>query len=151
MFKTLGSEEGLMKFLLILSIIMTNAFAKAGVQILIEHPRNPSHQIDSYKIQCDKKCAFQIIALNPAQGESDLKLETKVKDLWSMVLPKEDTINPNRVFYKIQAMDGEKKLEINIGHAGDYQGEEMLKFLKVISFIEDIKRSMRFEIEAGKK
>jgi hypothetical protein len=140
-----------MKRTLILLFILISSLAQAGVNLVIEHPRNPSNNNDSYEIACDKKCAINIVAMNPVNGELDQKFESVVKQLWSLALPDDAKIRSHRLLYKVEAQDGEKKIQLNIGYPEMYQGEELAKYLGVISYIENVKRSMRSGLEAGKK
>ncbi len=140
-----------MKRTLMVLIVLVSSFAQAGVDLLIEHPRNPSKIKDRYSVSCDKKCALEIEALNPLKGNGDHKIETKVKELWSLVLPKETKVSKSRILYTITAVDGDKKLSLNVGFPDNYDGDELSKYLGLISYIEDVKKTMRSQLEAGKK
>jgi len=140
-----------MKKSLILFIILISTASQAGVNLVIEHPRNPSHINDRYKIDCDKKCALEIESSNPVKGQVDEKFEAKVKAIWSLGIPKDVNIREGRVLYTITAMDGDKKIEFKVGHPNMYEGEELSKYLGVISYIEELKRTMRSELQGEKK
>lgn len=140
-----------MKRTLIVLIALVSSFAQANVDLLIEHPRNPSKIKDRYTVSCDKKCALEIQALNPLKGNGDHKVETKVKELWSLVLPKDANIHKSRILYAITAVDGDKKISLKIGYPDSYDGDELSKYLGLISYIEDVKKIMRSQLEAGKK
>ena len=139
-----------MKRTVILFIFMISTVAQAGVNILIEHPRNPSHLKDSYKVECDKKCALEIVTTTPAKGLVDEKFESNVKAIWSLAIPKEVNIRESSVLYTVSATDGDKKIEFKIGHPNLYEGEELSKYLGVISYIEELKRTMRSELQGEK-
>lgn len=143
-------DKSLMKRTLIVLIVLVSSFAQASVDLLIEHPRNPSKLKDRYTVNCDKKCALEIQALNPLKGNGDHKVETKVKELWSIQLPKDDNIR-GRVLYTITAVDGDKKISLKVGYPDNYDGDELSKYLGLISYIEDVKKTMRSQLEAGKK
>ena len=140
-----------MKRTLIVFIFTLSTFAQAGVNLIIEHPRHPNQQLDKYKVNCDKKCVLEIDALNPEKGYGDSKFNSQVKSLWSVPLPKEVNIRDHKVLYKVTAIDGDKKIEFKIGYSDIYSGEELVKYLNVIQYIETLKRTMRSELEAGKK
>lgn len=140
-----------MKRTLIVFILLFSSLAQAGVNLLIEHPRNPSQLKDRYKVDCAKKCALEIEALNPVKGQVDEKFESKVKAIWALGIPKDVNIRESRVLYTVTAIDGDKKIEFKIGHPDLYEGEELSKYLGVISYIEDLKRTMRSELKGEKK
>jgi len=140
-----------MKKTLILFIILISTASQAGVNLVIEHPRNPSHIKDRYKVACEKKCALEIEAMNPIKGQVDEKFESKVKGIWSLGIPKDVNIRESRVLYTVTAVDGDKKIEFKVGHPDLYEGEELSKYLGVISYIEDLKRTMRSELQGEKK
>lgn len=151
MFRALSVDESLMKRTLILFIFLVSTVAQAGLNLVIEHPRNPSHKKDSYKIDCAKKCALEIVSTSPVKGEVDEKFESKVKAIWSLGIPKDVNIRESRVLYTVTAVDGEKKISFKVGHPNLYEGEELSKYLGVISYIEELKRTMRSELQGEKK
>ncbi len=140
-----------MKSTLIILTLVVSTFANAGVNLLIEHPRHPNQQKDKYTVDCDKKCALEIVAMNPEKGKASDQMEIKVKELWSLVIPKAVPLRENRVLYKVSAVDGDKKIEFKVGYPENYEGEELAKYMGVINYIETLKRTMRSELEAGKK
>lgn len=140
-----------MKRTLILFILLFSTELFAGVNIVIEHPRNPSHLKDRYSIDCQKKCALEIQNMNPVKGEVNENFESKVKGIWSLGIPKDVKIRESRVLYSVKAKDGDKIVEFKIGHPDLYEGEELSKYLGVISYIEELKRTMRSELQGEKK
>lgn len=140
-----------MKRTLILLIILFSTASFAGVEMLIEHPRNPSQKKDHYKINCDKKCAVEIVALNSASGEVDERIQAQVKELFTLSLPENSKTKSSRIVYTVTANDGDKKIELRLGHVEEYKGEQLEKYLGVISYIETLKKSLRAELAEVKK
>lgn len=140
-----------MKRTLISLLILLSTGAQAGVNIVIEHPRNPSQKKDLYKVECDKKCAVEIVAREPVKGDVDEKFQAKVKELFSLPLPENSNKTRGRLVYTVTAVDGDKKIDLRLGHVEDYEGPQLVKYLDVISFIETLKKSMRTELAGVKK
>ncbi|MFP5386165.1 MAG: hypothetical protein ACLGHN_08810 [Bacteriovoracia bacterium] len=139
----------------ILTLLLFVSTAHAGVSLHVEHPRNPSHAIDHYKIKCDAKCALEIQSPSPGKGSSSSELyQAKIKELLSMksagTLP-ETKVNARPVLYKIEASDGKNSINLVLAYPLSYEGEEYIKYVNVISVIEEVKRSMVLELMESKK
>lgn len=151
MFKVLSVDENLMKRTLTALIILITTTAYGGVNIVITHPRNPSQKKDLYKVNCEQKCAVEIVASDSKKGELDEKFQVRVKELFSLSLPENSTKSFGRLVYTVTAVDGDKKIDLRLGHVEDYEGKQLEKYLDVISFIETLKKSMRSELAGVKK
>lgn len=138
-----------MKRTLFILIFLLSTAAHAGANLLIEHPRNPSQKRDRYRIDCLKKCAVEIVARESAKGELDENFETRIKEIFSLSLPESSKLKSSRLVYTVTAIDGDKKIELRLAHVEEYKGEQLLKYLGVISYIETLKKSMRSELAAA--
>ncbi|MFP5387577.1 MAG: hypothetical protein ACLGHN_15990 [Bacteriovoracia bacterium] len=130
------------------------SFAHAGVSLQIEQQRSPSLAKDIYKIECDEKCALEMKATVTEKGTSESKVyEEKIKELMSMkksgALPKSNT--KGRQLYKIEANDGKNSINLVLAYPLSYKGKEYQKYLKTVSVIEDLKRSMTLDLTESKK
>lgn len=126
----------------------------AGVTLKLEHPRYPSQVKDEYSVSCEKECAIEIVSEESGKTKvSQEVLQGKIKELMNLhvqgFLPKEPA-KLRKVLYKIKATDGDKKFDLLVGYPMSYEGTEYTKFSQLISVLEDIKRTMRTEIQEKK-
>ena len=136
-----------MKSFLVYVLLIITQVALADVAIHIEHPRYPSKQKDIYDVKCGKDCAVQIFSNDPMKGTaSSEELEKKIRELFEKKPPVARQ-RLAKILYRIEATDGEKKLELVIGYPRSYEGEEYMKFSSVIMLVEEIKRKMAEEIK----
>lgn len=129
--------------------LMFASFAHAGPSIKIEHQRNPSLVKDIYQIDCDKKCELEAKSINPKKKTSESKLyQEKIEQLFSMQeadsLPK--SITKGKPLFKIEAKDGKKSLNLVLAYPLSYKDKEYEKYVKTVSIVEELKRSMTVEL-----
>lgn len=131
------------------------SFAHAGVSLQFEHPRYPSHETDHYSIKCESSCEIEVKSKQPLEGRShSMHFQTKIKELLNLhaqgFLPNELPGIPQKVLYKIEAQDGDKKFNLLLGYPKSYTGEQFTKYTQIISIIEDVKRSIISELQEKK-
>jgi hypothetical protein len=135
---------------MVLFSLMTCAFAGTG--LIINHPRNPSHQIDRYSIKCDKQCSLEILESKSLKGSSKLvAFEPQISEIFDLVsngqFPMSNKTPLHKVLYKIEANHKGKEVEVILGYPKSYQGTEFQKYSALVSRIEEIKKTMREEIK----
>ena len=128
------------------------SFAHAGSSIHIEHPRKPSHQKDIYSVICKKECVLEIKSNEPGKGLSKTDMfESKIRELVNLedasMLPKSEKHLSRLILYNIEAIDGERKLNLVLGYPKSYKGEEYKKYVSIISRIEELKRTMSLAMQ----
>lgn len=153
-FSRLLSDACPMKAKYFVLSLLCVSFAHAGVSLKIEHQRNPSLVKDIYKIDCDKKCELEAKTTNPEKTTSESKVyQEKIQELFSMQkagsLPKSNT--KGRPLFKIEAHDGEKSINLVLAYPLSYKGKEYEKYMKTVSVIEELKRSMTIELMEKKE
>lgn len=125
------------------------SFTHAGVSIQIDHPRYPSLETDNYTVKCAKNCAVEVRSRNPREGSVIAKkIQPIIKELMGLELPKKTS--SQKVLYKVEAEDGKKKLQFELGYPKSYEGEEYKKYSRVVGLIEDLKRAIVSEIPETK-
>ena len=134
--------------------LLCASFAHAGVSLKIEHQRNPSLVKDIYKIDCDKKCELESNTARPKKKTTESKVyQEKIQELFSMQkagsLPKSNS--QGRPLFKIEAKDGNKTIDLVLAYPLSYKGKEYHKYMKTVSLIEELKRSMTIELMETKE
>lgn len=126
----------------------------ADVTLTIDHPRFPSRQTDRYTVKCENECFVEILSADAVKGNADKQtLEGKIKELIDFEekggLPKPSKAL-RKVLYQIRANDGKRTVHMTIGYPMSYEGAEFSKYSKFISFLEDLKFTMRNELRERK-
>lgn len=127
-------------------IFMPFSFALGDTSLTIVHPRNPSHQNDSYIVSCKKNCDLKVTTASKRQGTSPLvTFETKINELIAIAaadFPKDKKIKAHQVMYFIKANDGTKNVELTLGYPKSYLGEDFKKYSDLIVKLEEIKSAI---------
>lgn len=127
-------------------IFIPLSFAIGDTSLTIVHPRNPSHQKDSYTVSCKKNCDLKVTTASKRQGTSPLiTFETKINELIAIAVadfPNDKKIKAHQVLYFIKASDGVKNIELILGYPKSYLGEDYKKYSDLIVKLEELKSAI---------
>lgn len=127
-------------------IFIPFSFAIGDTSLSIEHPRNPSHQKDSYIVNCKKNCDLKVTTSAKRQGTSSVvTFESKINELIAIAaadFPNDKKIKAHQVLYTIKASDGSRNVELTLGYPKSYLGEDYKKYSDLIVKLEELKSAI---------
>lgn len=139
---------------LFLLLFISFSFAQAESSLTINHPRNPSHQDDTYTVSCLKECDLKVSASTKRKGTSGLiNFESKINHLISLAsddFPVVENVPTHQILYSIEAKSNDKKMNLNLGYPKRYLGKDYQKYSDLIVRIEEIKREIIIRTVDGK-
>ncbi len=135
-------------------LIIPFSMAQAGTSLTIVHPRNPSHQKDSYIVNCHKECDLKVSTSTKRKGTAELiSFESKIKNLIDIAADRfseDENFLAHQILYTIEATSNNKKISLTLGYPKKYLGKDYQKYSDLVVKIEEIKREMILQTVEGK-